>query len=132
MPPKNEVEVINKFTTAMTLPDGIKIEFRRAKNEVRRLIAQNPEERVESIFASIAAACLAKVTIPAGYDEGFDAELVREYAATDLEKPYNRMDDWSMCDSQAFVSAFELLNLPTKALVEQLADAVKKGKAAAK
>lgn len=132
MPKPENIESISKFVSSITLPDGIKVEFRRAKNEVRRLIAANPEERVDSIFATIAAACLAKVTIPAGYDQGFESETIREYAAGELDKPYNRFDDWSMCDTQAYVSAFEVLNLPTKALVEQLADGVKKGKAAAK
>lgn len=127
-----EVTEVNQFLTSFKLPGGVTICARKPTNRVRRVLMEAPDERANNLFEAIAAACVASISFPEGYSEDFPQETSREYAADDLATPWKRFDDLLLMDTQAFVSSFELLNLPTKAMVESIVDEIKKRKAQGK
>lgn len=126
---KAEVSKPDAFTTRFKLPGGVVIEARQPTNRIRRMLVEQPEEQIRFMLETIAAACIKKMTVPAGYAEEFPEEQVFEFAESDMQTPWKRFDDLSLMDVQAYTSAFELLNMPTKAMVEAIVDEIKKRKA---
>lgn len=126
---KAEVSKPDAFTTRFALPGGVVIEARQPTNRIRRMLVEQPEEQIRFMLETIAAACIKKMTVPANYAEEFPEEQVFEFAESDMQTPWKRFDDLSLMDVQAYTSAFELLNMPTKAMVEAIVDEIKKRKA---
>jgi hypothetical protein len=126
---KAEVSKPDAHTTSFKLPGGVVIEARKPTNRIRRLLVEQPEEQIRFMLETIAAACIKRMVVPAGYAEEFPEERVLEFAEDDMQTPWKRFDDLCLMDVQAYTSAFELLNMPTKAMVEAIVDEIKKRKA---
>lgn len=124
--------------TRYELPEGVAIETVRPTHRVHRLLAEDPTMPVQArrMMDTIAANCIVSLALPAGYQSG-DAE--DEPAQSFVFDPkdiraahYNRFDDLSLVDQQAFSVAFEDQNSPTKTMVENILKPINEAKAAKK
>jgi hypothetical protein len=77
----------------------------------------------------LAAACLVRMDLPAGYNETNDEAFVQDFELEEVKADvWKRLDKLSLLDQQAFMEVFQENNIPTKAMVDQVIAAVKSGK----
>lgn len=127
--PEADVAIIDKFNTLYTLPGGVTVMVRKPTNKVRRLLVEAPEQRVQLMDETVAAACISKMTLPAGYSEAYPDGKTFEYASDDLAAPFSRYDELDLIDQTAFTIAFQHQNTPTKVMMEVLLEQLKAQKA---
>lgn len=127
--PEAEVTIIDKFKTRYDLPGGISVIVRKPTNRVRRLLVEAPDQRIQFMDETVAAACIAKMTIPADYVETAPEGKTVEFTADDLTAPFSRYDEWDLVDQVAFTIAFQHQNTPTKPMMETLLEQLKAQKA---
>lgn len=123
------VTAIDKFKTLYTLPGGVTVIVRKPTNRVRRLLVEAPDQRIQFMDETVAAACIAKMTLPAGYSETYPDGKDFEYAPDDLAEPFKRYDELDLVDQVAFTIAFQHQNTPTKVMMETLLEQLKAQKA---
>lgn len=116
--------------TEYKLPDGAVVHTKKPTNGIRRLLVEQPETNLRFLMEIVAAACIVKMVLPGGYAEDVAEDRTVEFEGFEREKNvWARLDDLSLMDNQAFISAFEEHNLPTRAMVDSIVEAVKKSKA---
>lgn len=130
---KAEVKSISPFLTTYELPGGPKLTVKKPKNQVRRLLVENPEQQVRFLLDTIAAVSLTELVIPAGYSDKEELKEGKTFTFDPEDKTldataYNRFDDLDLLDMQAFSAAFEVQNMPTKAMIEAITEQIRKAK----
>lgn len=113
--------------TEYKLPDGAVLHVKRPTNAIRRVLVEQPETNLRFLMEMIAAACIVKMELPAGYVG--EAAETRDFEGEPKADVWKRMDDLSITDNQTFVEAFQEANLPTKEMLDRVLAAVKSGKA---
>ena len=129
---KAEVESAGKGLTKYTLPNGPELLVRRTKNAARRIIAENPEERMDNILETIAAASIAEMKLPADYCDEYPEGKTLVFDPKDMKNCFNRFDPLDFLDQQSFFFAWKAENLPDKAMIDAISAEIKKAKEAAK
>lgn len=125
---KAQVTKVSNHVSIYTLPGGPELTVTRPTNRVHRILVEQPEQQVRYMLQTVAAACITKLVLPAGYSE--DHEVVLEFDPKDISpKAYERFDDLALLDQQAFMAAFEELNSPTKVMVEAITKPIRDAKA---
>lgn len=122
--------------TRYELPEGATIVVTRPTNRVHRTLVEDPAQQIKQVFDTIAANCITAMEFPAGYTTGDEASEPASTLSFDPKvvkaEHYNRLDDLSMMDVQAFSAAFERENSPTRGMVESITAAIAKAKSAKK
>lgn len=111
------------------LPDGACLQLKRPTNAVRRVLLEQPETNLRMLVELMAAACIVKMVLPAGYADN-EADL-EETFTEDTTKPdeiWARLDKLTLVDNQTLVEAFQTLNLPSTKMVDEIVAAIKSGK----
>jgi hypothetical protein len=131
-PAKSEAAPVAK--TEYDLPNDSKIFTLRPTNKIRRLLANQPETHMRFFTEITAAASIAKIELPAGYNGETDADgkpvaarVVEFDQKSDAGEEWARLDVLSIRDSQAFVAAFSEMNVPTQEMIGQVVAAAKAG-----
>lgn len=116
-----------KFQSEIELPNGAKISCKKPTNGVRRALLEQPETNLRFIIEIIAAACITKMVLPAGYSDN-DEETVLEFTEDGVKDVWNRLDNLDLLDTQAYIEVFQECNIPSPEMIKQLLDAAKAGK----
>lgn len=120
--------------TSYDLPNDAVVETLRPTNKIRRLLANQPETHMRFFTEITAAASIAKITLPAGYNGETDAEgkpvaarVIEFDQKSDAGEEWARLDVLSIRDSQAFVASFSEMNIPTQEMIAQVVAGAKAG-----
>lgn len=127
---KAQVTTLSKHVSVYSLPGGPELTVSRPTNRVHRILVEQPEQQVRFMLQTVAAACITKLVLPAGYSDEHEEGLTQEFDPKDITpKAYERFDDLALLDQQAFMAAFEELNSPTKVMVENITKPIRDAKA---
>ena len=128
---KNQAAAPAAKLQTYNLPDGAVIQLKRPTNSIRRVLLEQPETNLRMLVELMAAACIVKMVLPAGYAD--NEQDLEEVFGDELGKPdeiWTRLDRLSLVDNQSLVEAFQTLNLPSTKMIEDVVAAVKSGKKA--
>lgn len=118
----------SQFTKEFALPEGAKLTVKKPTNGIRRSLIELPETQLRFIIEIIAAACIVKMELPAGYSEEYPDGTTLEFGEDSVKDAWARLDKLGLLDTQAYIEVFQETNIPSPEMIKSLLDAAKAGK----